>query len=242
MNNKQLSLAGVAMAIFSTLAVLPGLPAQAQATGSSVPQISFVPPTNDKIPQSRGGASRPAMIKCYHDSAYSQPMKSLVPTSQQGLTISDHPTFWVYIPQTEAASLYLAIKTLDDRGVYQTQFPLNHSGGIMAVTLPEEAPALQVGEIYTWSIALLCNSPQVDIPFVGGYVRRVDLSLTPESSTDLLQQAAAYGQAGVWYDTLTRLAELKQTQPNNPAVTENWVSVLASVDLNEMVQQPFLQP
>jgi hypothetical protein len=222
----------------------------AQAIQSALTTVSFVPPTDEQMDQSRGGASRLASLKCYHDRGYDQPLKSLVPGSQEGLTTQGHPTFWVHIPDTDAHAIHLTLRTGDGQGLYQTQIPLGQTNGIMGITLPQQAPELEPGQSYRWSLALLCNSPQADIPFVEGYVRRVEPGEMPDSDVadsdvaaqTLLAQAATYGQSGIWYDALTALATLKLNQPENHTIGENWVNLLTEVGLGGISQQPLLQP
>lgn len=74
----------------------------ASRPATNTPLIMFEPPTDEKVDNSRGGASRPTDVKCMHDESYGFPMTALVPQSGVGLTTSSHPTLMVYVPPTMA--------------------------------------------------------------------------------------------------------------------------------------------
>ncbi len=90
-------------------------------------------------------------------------------------------------------------------------------------------------------MALICQPTQTDIPIVSGKIRRVELDWTLQTQLEKknsLDQAALYGQAGVWYDMLNSLAQLKKTQPNETTIAANWVHLLNSVGLEEIATKP----
>lgn len=225
---------------------------QFRATGIS-PIVSFEPP-DDKtsVDDSRGGASRqPNAVKCSQDQAVRPSMTPLTPGSKGGLTVATHPTFFVYIPPTSAPQAHFTLRDENNRGVYQILLPVANTGGIVSINLPEDKPPLELGKTYRWSMALICQPTQTDIPIVGGQVRRVELkssqvsprytnSTMPDQKA-LLEQAALYAKVGIWYDSLSLLAQLKQTQPSDNTFAANWVELLDSVGLEEIATQPLLK-
>ncbi|MBD0344352.1 MAG: DUF928 domain-containing protein [Coleofasciculus sp. Co-bin14] len=64
--------------------------------------------------------------------------------------------------------------------------------------------------------------------------------------TKALQQAgvqdypAIYANARIWYEVLTTLAQQRRSNPQNNALTVNWVSLLNSVNLKKIAQQPLV--
>jgi len=247
-----LSLLSLSIAVFS------GLFTQVQAQSETIlrttesnsteitPIVNFKPFGDEEPEDTRGGASRPTDIKCSRDQAYSPPMTSLLPVSQQGLTVATHPKFWVYIPQTSAPQAHFTLKDENNRGVYQTRFPIQKAGRIVSISLPQEQSPLELGKTYHWSVALICQPTQTDIPIVGGKIKRVEPNsalITHQSvgtsSEQLLEAAAAYGRAGYWYDMLNSLAQLRQTHPDDQIITTNWVHLLNSEGLEEIVTKPF---
>lgn len=222
-------------------------PVQAQVATQSrgkaiTPIVKFEPVDDGKtLDDSRGGASRRTQTQCSQDTAYLPPMMPLIPISQAGLTVASHPTFWVYIPQTSAPQAHFTLRDENNRGIYQTLLPIAKAGEIVKITLPDDQPALELGKTYQWSVALICQPTQTDIPIVSGKIRRVELDWTLQTQLEKknsLDQAALYGQAGVWYDMLNSLAQLKKTQPNETTIAANWVHLLNSVGLEEIATKP----
>lgn len=250
----------VALPLSFTLFSGLSTPIQAQAqitpntqfTAMSInPVVSFEPPDDQKVDDSRGGASRPTAVKCSQDGQTANPpMTPLTPNSKQALTVAPHPTFFVYIPATSAPQAHFTLRDDNNRGVYQTLLPIKNTGGVVSITLPAEQPPLEIGRTYLWSVALLCQPTQTDTPMVGGQVRRVEQKLTQISprytspmisQKALLEQAALYGKAGIWYDSINLLAQLRKTQPSDQALATNWVQLLNSVGLKEIATQPLVQ-
>ncbi|MFE4105911.1 DUF928 domain-containing protein [Almyronema epifaneia] len=209
---------------------------------SPAPVVRFVPPNTDPADDSRGGASRPAEVKCSQDQAYTVPLTALLPTSRVGLTVAAHPTIWVYVPPTVAQEAHFTLRDPQNRGIYQAMLPLPAEGGIMGIQLPEDSPPLALGATYRWSLALMCQPTQTDMPLVDGYIQRIEtVADTNTNERSLVQQTADYGQAGVWYDMLSGLIQLQQPQPENAALTQSWRQLLESEGLAELANQPFLE-
>ena len=207
--------------------------------------VLFEPPTDEKVDNSRGGASRPADVKCIQDKAYSSPLTALMPQSGVGLTVASRPTLLVYVPVTTATQVHLTMRDATQGEVYQGWLPIPQipqTGGIVSLTLPTDSPELTVGETYHWSLALLCQPAQTDLPIISGQIRRVERSedMANEPHQSLLRQAVVYGQLGVWHDMLTSLSTLRQTQPDNHAVEANWFELLQVENLGAIATMPLL--
>ena len=246
-----LSALSLSVAVFSSLFTQVQAQSERRLTSESnsaeiTPIVNFDPVSDEELKDSRGGASRPTDIKCSGDKTYSPPMTSLLPSSQQGLTIATHPTFWVYIPQTSASQAHFTLKDENNRGVYQAQFPLEKTGRIVSISLPKDESPLEVGKTYQWSVALICQPTQTDIPIVGGKVKRVESNSAliidqsvGKTSELLLEEAVSYGKAGYWYDMLNNLAQLRQTHPDDDIISANWIHLLNSEGLEKIASKPF---
>ena len=208
------------------------------------PIVYFEPANDDSVDgdgDSRGGASRPATQKCQQDTTYPVPMTALLPDSSRGLTVEGHPTFFVYIPPTSAPQAYFIIKdTTTDLEVYQTMFPLTQTSGILGIPLPDSVPPLAVGKTYRWFVGLLCKPSQTDLPWVEGSIERIEPNGELKTNASLEEQAISYGALGIWYDTIDRVIQLRQQQPNNEVLGITWSELLDSVGLGEIATQPML--
>ncbi|MBE9068264.1 DUF928 domain-containing protein [Leptolyngbya cf. ectocarpi LEGE 11479] len=214
------------------------------ATADAKLMVLFDPPTDERVDNSRGGASRPTETKCSHDDAYGVPLTALIPESGLGLTVAPHPTLLVYVPPTTAPQAHLTLRDENQRGLYQSRIPIPQTGGVLQIALPADSPELAVGQTYHWSLALLCQPTQTDLPIARGQIRRVELSetlseaLTEEPS--LFSQSAVYGRSGVWHDMLATLVNLRHTQPENSILENNWAEVLQAENLGAIANMPLL--
>ncbi len=239
----------VFVAVGLSASFLPGwlLPMQASprlATRSQSPQtrsqVIFEPPGDREPDNTAGGASRDGG-RCPQDAAVESPaITPLTPATSQGLTVAEHPTIFVYVPETSAQTAFFSLRDREEDYYYQSTLPLPSTPGIVSVELPADAPALEVGKDYYWSFVTVCGtSLSVDDPRVEGQIQR--LAATPDRLSQLealspLEQAVFYGADGIWYDTLTALAELERSQPDNAS----WNTFLESVGLAAIATEPLV--
>ncbi|MGA7953768.1 MAG: DUF928 domain-containing protein [Gloeobacterales cyanobacterium] len=220
--------------------------AQPAANGSarsdnSITRVSFEPPPDDKQPDRTAGAGSRGG-QCPQDAtvptANTPPLMALVPTTNRGLTLAERPTFYVYLPETSAKQVALSIKEEGTKYHSQTFFPITGTSGIISLKPSDNSPPLEVGKNYQWAMVLLCDErPNPNDPAIASWVRRVALS-KPTNQGTALQQAAWYGQNGVWYDALASLAEARRIQSNNKALTDDWTNLLKSAGLGPIATEP----
>jgi hypothetical protein len=212
-------------------------------------KVVFVPPQDAKPKQSTGGASRNSG-KCTQDDQLSTPsLTAVIPAQNKGLTSEATPTFLVYVPDTSAQKAFFSISevTSDPNNLgnhYQTFLPIQQKAGVVKVSLPEEAPKLEVGKTYRWSFALICNTRlKPDSPRVEGLVERVTVNanlMQKLEQATALEKAVLYGQEGLWYDSTANLLQAYQAEPNN--LSNIWQDLLKSeaVELEILSNQPIL--
>jgi Domain of Unknown Function (DUF928) len=212
-------------------------------------QVIFEPPTDERADDSRGGASRNATA-CRNDRISEIPLTALIPGNNRGLTVASHPSFFVYVPQTSARQIYFSLKDENNVGIYQATLPISGNAGVVKIPMNPDQMPLETGKNYQWSVALMCQPAQPDMPWVTGQVERVQLeeNIAPDlSSNPSIPQAVFYGQAGIWYDTLNILFQLNQSAGLGNAsaidasfLNQNWVNLLNSVGLNAIADQSLL--
>lgn len=203
--------------------------------------VPFNPPSGG-APKGRGGASRGDAVCSSDPETFIQRFTTLAPSdSNYGLTVSQRPTLFAYIPPTSAQKAFFTIKEEHGRVHHQMMLPIASKGGILRIDLPQSAPPLKLGQRYQWGIALLCKGKlRPDSPFVSSWVQRVELptSLTGKISPSAsMEQVALYGANGIWYDMLATLADLKQQQPNNSGLQSRWSELLSSAGLGAIAQE-----
>ncbi len=205
-------------------------------------KVTFNPPAGDQPKTSIAGASR-SIGQCINQAENSNlPLAPLLPVSAQGLTVASHPTVLAYLPQTSAKQVLFSWRDENNNDHYQTILPIDNQGGVISLTLPEDAPPLEVGKNYQWALAIMCDGRlQPDSPMIQGQIRRVALEATLSDrlkNANLLESAAIYGEAGIWYETVATLAKLKTAQPGDQNLASNWQDLLTSVGLEKISQVP----
>ena len=174
-------------------------------------EIGYKPPIRKNPRRSQGSGSRGDCNQLLL--ANSDLIKLLIPSKEYaGQTIASHPTFFLNLVESISIPMEFA---LVKPGVAEPIFVKtieNASAGIIKIELPENTPSLQTGEIYKWSVSLVCNQRRPSAnPLFYSWIERV--ATQPELSAKLAQinpsdsdkVAAIYGEAGLWYDTLSEL-------------------------------------
>ena len=172
---------------------------------------------------------------------------ALVPPTNIGLTISEHPTFWFYIPYSDRQEKATDFVLLDENKniVYQTSLQFDATPGTVGITLPANSPALEVGKKYQWTFSYICNpNNAAEDALVRGYVERVapSLEVTQElqAATTPEKRLAIYGQNGFWHDAITLLGELLLGAPDK--FQRDWQSLLEAIGLEEIANSPIVEP
>lgn len=206
----------------------------------------FVPP-NDALPEgsrTRGAASRSLSCLATNlqtnqqtNQAEPQNTVAVLPTSNYGLTVNERPVFLVYLSRVPESthSFFFHIRDEQGENVYGTFLPLKQDTKILRVQLPEDAPFLEIGELYKWSVAIPCSGDlEPDTPFVSGWIERIeDEPLTENVFPSELEAVYHYGQAGIWYDMIALLDELYRRQPQDMETMMVWQNTLQQIGIRE---------
>ncbi|RCJ19646.1 hypothetical protein A6770_05755 [Nostoc minutum NIES-26] len=203
--------------------------------------VRFKPPKVDAPENRRGGASRGD--NC---SLSSKSIKALLPANNLGLTVEKYPTFFVYIPPTSSHVVEFELhEGSKNQVVYKTRFIAPDNAGVVSLSLPNNKTVepLQIGKNYRWFFSVICNpEDSSENLLVQGWVQRIQPSATLVSQ---LQKAAPrdrpriYAEAGIWHETLTTLADLRYSNPQDLSLVTDWKELLKSVGLNDVAEEPF---
>ena len=167
----------------------------------------------------------------------------LLPTGYPGLTVSERPTFFAYVPQTGAKEASFSLQDVSGNLIYRTKVALPVRGGVVGISLPKTVSALEVGKNYNWFLEIHCL-PDIDPdnPVVNGWVRRTDvnpgLAKQLENAATFHDRAVAYARAGIWYEAVSHLVEARRLDPQNSTLSESWEELLTSVGLGAIAAQP----
>lgn len=254
LNNQQLlNLMTVGLLFLSTTA-----PTIAQSTANrsarsdrTLSRVLFSPPQDEKKPEERteGGGSRQDTY-CLQDAtsgnlanfpSSQSSLILLVPPNNFGLTTAKRPKLWIDLPETSARQVVLSIREEGEEGKThhsKTFIPITGDSAIIGLQPSPDSPPLEVGKTYQWSVVLVCGEkPSPNDPAFETWVSRVD---TPEpiNQGSTLEQAAWYGEQGIWYDALTSLIQARRAQPHNQDLIGIWTDFLESGGLKEIASEP----
>ncbi|HEY9604397.1 MAG TPA: DUF928 domain-containing protein [Allocoleopsis sp.] len=244
----------ISVATVSLISLQTPLLAQPISLGINSPnkiQIHFIPaakptpPDNGTPSTNQGTGSRGG---CPYKKEL-PPLTNLTGSENLELTLNAYPTFWVYVPYTQKEVMSGEFSLQDgDNEVYSTHFQLPTTPGIVSISLPPTLKPLEVGKTYNWYFNINCAPPQFSEPpdSIGGQVQRVVGSEELESELKTvktpLERIAIYAKYHVWYDTLTELAKLRLTAPQDPTLKKVWRELLSdrNVGLAQVAQEPIV--
>ncbi|VXD21247.1 DUF928 domain-containing protein [Planktothrix paucivesiculata] len=228
-------LAGILIPLNSTKSGVAQHPSYSQKVA-----VEFQDPNPDAPNEDRQGSS--SRTNC---PAVSKPLTALIPKSNMGLTLSGYPTFIVYVPYSSNPVREVEFVLLDeeDNKIFQQKMPLTGTPGIVKFKLPPSAPMLEVGKKYRWRFFYQCNPRlRAEDDGVEGAIARINPSETLirqlETATTPLEKIQVYAQNGLWYETLTLLALLRQEKPQDPQVLQEWKELLNSIGLESLADEP----
>jgi hypothetical protein len=178
------------------------------------------------------------------DATPTKAIAALIPATNGELTASAYPTILVKIAESESLQAEFTLWDENLKGIYQTTLTLTDQPGIVSVKLPADAPPLEIGKRYKWSVAAICDSAerQRDV-VVQGWLQRAQISSSLSSQIETaepLDRVKLYAENGFWYDTVATLAELKRSLPDDTRVAAEWQELLNSVGLTEFSQVALL--
>ena len=220
-----------------TVLVLSGLPTLVEAQSRPKQQVSVVfPPGKDRGAPARsiGTGSRGPVCD---DELVRPPLTALMPKNNVGTTVAPNPTVYLYVPATtEKQAEFVLVDLTNRKFLYETTFQLSGTPGIIKLTLPKTVE-LKPGSHYQWHFGIICDpQDQSKNRVLQGFLERKTLSREQErqleEADEPLEQAKVYAEAGVWGETLTIIAQLRESNP------QVWKDFLDSVDLEEIAPNP----
>lgn len=223
----------------SIVAPLWFLNSEAQAQSR---RVTYIPPSNLDSPlTSAAGAKRSGNQFV----ALTPQLSIVIPPVPQ--TISEQPTIYLRIPKFRGLAKFRLYKDKDaalskQNKVYERKFEINNDEGIIAFKLPDDAPSLEVGQVYIWSMQF---SDLQNLTIIEGSLRRVlpSKQLVEElsKSSKAIDRAASLAKEGIWFDMLQVLAEAQTSVPKNLEVRSVWVEML-NVAFKDQNTQPSSPP
>jgi hypothetical protein len=230
------------MAITSGLMLTIGSLISPMLTPVAQAAIKFKPPSKGAPIATRGGASRSAF-------------KVLVPKENSGFTTQAQPTFVISIPpsiggskmkRTDKISICLTEQgAAPETSRFQATFAGPTAHGVIHLSLQDSGFAgLVEGKVYDWAIGVTADG-QFDCVArnakagADGAIARIQPDATLQAkiaSAKPPELPAVYAEAGIWYDAVQTLSDLRRDQPTNFRIQRDWESLLGSVELQSQAK------
>lgn len=159
-------------------------------------------------------------------------IEALLPISTSGKTVQEHPSFWVYFPDTfpPASQVEFIIQDEARKDVWRSRSKLDNKPGYKSFTLPETESPLEVGQWYRWYVKVYCDSQIASAQYVQGWVNRISLTsrLHLELQENEENSHLIYGDHVIWYDAINQLLSSYHNNPTNLALEQDWHNLLGA--------------
>ncbi|UNU22794.1 DUF928 domain-containing protein [Microcoleus vaginatus] len=233
----------LAMTVLAIAVTLPSLLTPMQAVPAPIllsQNVNFTPPDVTAPDNRQGGTHRGCKLR---DGLFITP---LIPESNIGLTLTESPTFFVYVSQPAAQVEFVLLNEDESEVVYETTIK-NDKAGIVGVSLSEkdQTKNIEVGKRYVWSFALACDPLERSGDYiVKGWMQRIEPQANLKNdlaNPDPMAKVIAYAKNGIWYETLATLAQMRNLAPDDSRLTAEWTQLLQSQGLESIAAQPLVQ-
>ncbi|MBK4732303.1 DUF928 domain-containing protein [Oxynema sp. CENA135] len=163
-------------------------------------------------------------------------LTALIPQTMS-LTVSEAPTFWVYIPDDPKNLEYGELILQDEiaeRPIYRIRYHLENTPGVVRLNAPSDREyQLEPQKLYRWYFKVKCTGGNQVA--VGGLIERVTL---PPSA----QNNRGYLDNKIWHEILTEVGNRLRISPDNSVIREEWKLLLNApgVDLKHIGDRPLV--
>lgn len=195
--------------------------------------------------------SSPGGTRIDKNSTCKQTKKNLTSLLSIGdFTLSEYPTFWFYIPYypEELKEIEFIVKDKNAEKltiVYQDFIQLTDRPGIVKISIPSQSKySLEIQKNYNWELRVTCVSNLNNHPdiIIAGEIRRLptDPELEKQLRTTESEKYLVYIDRYIYYDAVTHLASLYQSNPNNEQLKKDWENLLEILGKKDLVDEPIV--
>ena len=162
---------------------------------------------------------------------------ALVPNHVALTTQAQPSLFWFQSRPAKARFELTVVEPKKPKPLLSLTSPDADKPGIHRIKLARYKVELQPDVPYEWSVAIVPDPENRSKDVVAkGIIKRIkppaDLAATSEEADDL-ERAAAYAQAGIWYDALDAISNAIEEHPEDASLREQRVSLLKQVGLSQ---------
>ncbi len=162
---------------------------------------------------------------------------ALVPNHLALTTQSQPSLFWFQSKAAKAKFELTVVEPKNPKPLVSLTSPQADKPGIHRVKLAKYKVELQPGVAYEWSVAIVPDAENRSKDVIAkGVIKRIsapgDLATRVAQMGDL-ERAAAYGQAGIWYDAFESVSNAIEAHPDDASLRAQRAALLQQVGLSE---------
>lgn len=153
-------------------------------------------------------------------------------------TTATHPTFFAYLPSLPAGTAEFTLQDeTGDKELYKVEFKVTGKPGIVGISLPKSAPALQIGQKYFWQVAVTCDPNQPSkLSSISSWVERVNSPIVAKGD-----RISTLAEQGIWYDVVNLVALQRYQKPDDRAAADDWEALMQDAGLSQFKQSAIVQ-
>jgi hypothetical protein len=210
-----------------TVAASPALSPSAKSPPS---KLFYKPPAAaGNIPARVSGGARGEAVDAV--------LIALVPNHVALTTQAQPSLFWFQSKPAKAKFEVTVVEPKKPKPLLSLAAPEADKPGIHRVKLAKYKVELQPDVAYEWSVAIVPDAENRSKDVIAkGVIKRIsppgDLATGVAQMGDL-ERAAAYAQAGIWYDAFESVSNAIEADPNNASLRAQRASLLQQVGLSE---------
>jgi hypothetical protein len=210
-------------------------PAPAAATEASPVRVPIkllykAPAGTGNIPTRVSGGAR-------GENGIDSTLFALVPNHLALTTQAQPSLFWFQSKPAKAKFELTVVEPKKPKPLLSLTSPDADKPGIHRIKLARYKVELQPDVTYEWSVAIVPDPENRSKDVIAkGVIKRIkppdNLATVGEKASDL-ERAAAYAQAGVWYDALDAISNAIEANPADASLREQRASLLKQVGLSQ---------
>lgn len=168
------------------------------------------------------------------------PIKALTPSNDNDIkTVSNQPQFFVYIPPTQAKFAQFILREENGKDLDMQEISITENDRIIQINVSNKVN-LETDKKYIWEVSLICNPMFINTSnHTKGMIERVSLNEDAKKqlsrNSETLKRAEIFANEGVWQDTLSLVATMKESQP------QEWNQLLISVGLDDLLEKKLIK-
>jgi hypothetical protein len=210
----------------------PAPPAIAETSPAHAPSKLFYKPPGDagKIPTRVSGGAR-------GDSGINTALFTLAPDHVALTTQAQPSLFWFQSKPAKAKFELTVVEPKNPKALVSLTAPQADKAGIHRIKLDKYKVQLQPNVAYEWSVAIVPDPENRSKDVIAkGVIKRIDPPANLAGRIEKLsdpERAAAYAEAGIWYDALDAISNAIEAHPDDSSLREQRASLLKQVGLSE---------